>query len=91
MNLGAMLERLIDDPFVGPAHIALYVVIVSKVDLHGRVFFRKKELMDNAKIKSKTTFHQVIQLLHKQGYLVYKPSRDLKRRLNEINLLNVRV
>ncbi len=77
VHLNTVLERFNDDDRIRQGHIALYMALFQKWN---RSFFKnmfminRNEIMDMAKFRSKTTYHNHIRDLHKWGFLEYYPS-----------------
>jgi hypothetical protein len=75
----AFLERVADDPSMGPSHIALYVAIAVTVERQvagGAVTIRRRVVMRQAKLRCEMTYHKCMRDLQAAGYLRYIPSYD---------------
>lgn len=76
-QLNAVLEHFNKDQRIKQGHIALYMAFFQKWN---REYFKKtitinrKSIMEKAKFKSKTTYHNYIRDLNNWGYLKYFPS-----------------
>ena len=76
-HLNAVFQRFNRDERIKQGHITLYLAFFQKWN---REFFKKtltinRELiMENAKIKSKTTYHNYLKDLNEWEYLKYYPS-----------------
>lgn len=76
-HLNTVLETFNNDERIKQGHITLYLAFFQ---LWNRKFFKKtltinRELiMERAKIKSKTTYHNHVRDLDAWGYLIYYPS-----------------
>lgn len=77
IHLNAVLERFHNDDRIRQGHITLYFAFFQKWN---REFFKKtiiinrEQIMDRAKIRSKTTYHNYLKDLNEWGYLQYFPS-----------------
>ena len=77
--LCGFLNRVRDDPRIGPSHISLYVAIIfsfahQKFNIATQI--SSKVLMRQAKISSKVTYYKCIKDLKEAGYIRYLPSYD---------------
>lgn len=76
--LCSFMNRVINDPRIGPVHIALFCAIANIwsardiAETHIRVF--GAELMRRSKICGVATYHKVVRELHEYGYIEYLPS-----------------
>lgn len=76
-HLNEALERFHDDIRIKQGHITLYMAFFQKWN---REFFKstltvnRELIMERAKIKSKTTYHNYLKDLNDWGYLHYFPS-----------------
>lgn len=76
-HLNAVLEQFNADERIRQGHITLYLAFFQKWN---RSYFKKeitvnRELiMERAKIRSKTTYHNYLRDLNNWGYLIYIPS-----------------
>lgn len=76
-HLNTVLETFYNDERIKQGHITLYIAFFH---LWNRKFFAKtltinrEIIMERAKIKSKTTYHNHLHDLHKWEYLTYYPS-----------------
>ena len=81
-QLNQALEHFNNDPRIKQGHITLYLAFFH---IWNREFFKNtininsESTMERAKIKSKTTYHNILRDLHKWGYLQYYPSYDPRR------------
>lgn len=77
VHLNAVLERFNTDTRIKQGHITLYLAFFQKWN---REFFKKtitinrEFIMERAKFKSKTTYHNYLKDLNNWGYLNYFPS-----------------
>lgn len=77
VQLNNTLNRFNDDGRIKKGHIVLYIALFQKWN---RAYFRKtfsinrKEIMDIAKMKSRTSYHNHLKELQKWGYLQHHPS-----------------
>ncbi|RIA08576.1 hypothetical protein OE09_0395 [Flavobacteriaceae bacterium MAR_2010_72] len=82
VQMNAALDSFNNDWRIKQGHITLYLAFFQKWN---REFFKKtitinRELvMERAKIKSKTTYHNILKDLNDWGYLQYYPSYDPRR------------
>ena len=76
-HLNAVFERFNNDERIKQGHITLYLAFFQKWN---REFFKKtltinrEFIMEKAKFKSKTTYHNYLKDLNDWGYLNYFPS-----------------
>ena len=77
IQLNETFERFNNDDRIKQGHITLYLAFFQKWN---RDFFKKtitinrEWIMEKAKFKSKTTYHNYLNDLNKWGYLKYFPS-----------------
>jgi hypothetical protein len=77
VHLNAVFERFNNDEKIKQGHITLYLAFFQKWN---REFFKKtltinrEYIMEKAKFKSKTTYHNYLRDLNDWGYLNYFPS-----------------
>lgn len=79
MHLNAVFERIKKDSRLNSTHLSLYFALVHLWNLHrfpGMFFLHRQDVMELAKIGSKSTYHQCIKDLHHWGYLHYAPSHN---------------
>ena len=78
-HLNAVFEHFSKDNRLNPTHISLYVALFQ---LWNSNFFRqefyinREEVMDYAKIGSKSTYHKCLKELSYWSYIVYIPSHN---------------
>ena len=78
-HLNGIFEQFSKDSRLNPTHISLYVALFQ---LWNNSFFRKEfhvnreEVMDFAKIGSKSTYHRCIKELSHWKYILYTPSHN---------------
>lgn len=83
VQLNQTLELFNNDKRIKQGHIALYMALFQKWN---REYFRKIiwinrwDIMEHAKIKSKTTYHNHLKNLEAWGYIMYFPSYNPTRR-----------
>ena len=76
-HLNGAFERFNNDYRIRQGHITLYLAFFQKWN---RKFFKRtimvnrQLIMENAKIRSKTTYHNYLKELNEWGYLEYFPS-----------------
>jgi hypothetical protein len=76
-HLNTILETFNNDERIKQGHITLYLAFFQ---LWNRKFFKetltinRELIMERAKIKSKTTYHNHVRDLDAWGYLIYYPS-----------------
>ena len=76
-HLNAAFDRFNNDYRIKQGHITLYLAFFQKWN---RKFFKRtimvnrQLIMENAKIRSKTTYHNYLKDLNGWGYLEYFPS-----------------
>ncbi|WP_242917482.1 hypothetical protein [Pontibacter liquoris] len=81
--LSRFFGAILQDPRIGPAHIALYAALYHcwlAVGGRGAVCAYSHEMMPVAKLSSSATYHRVLRELDKWGYLRYEPSYSRLRR-----------
>jgi len=77
VHLNAAFEKFNEDERIKQGHITLYLAFFQKWN---REFFKKTitvnrtSIMERAKFKSKTTYHNYLKDLNDWGYLNYFPS-----------------
>ncbi|WP_423997214.1 hypothetical protein [Maribacter sp. IgM3_T14_3] len=77
IHLNAVFEKFNEDDRVKQGHITFYLAFFQKWN---REYFKKTltinrtAIMERAKFKSKTTYHNYLKDLNDWGYLVYFPS-----------------
>ncbi|WP_144962431.1 hypothetical protein [Gillisia sp. Hel_I_86] len=77
IQLNAVFERFNNDDRIKQGHITLYLAFFQKWN---REYFKKtitinrEWVMEKAKIKSKTTYHNYLKELNDWSYLQYYPS-----------------
>ena len=78
-HLNGVFEHFSKDNRLNPTHISLYVALFQ---LWNSNFFRqefyinREEVMEYAKIGSKSTYHKCLKELSYWSYIVYKPSHN---------------
>ena len=78
-HLNAVFEHFSKDNRLNPTHISLYVALFQ---LWNSNFFRqefyinREEVMEYAKIGSKSTYHKCLKELSYWSYIVYIPSHN---------------
>jgi hypothetical protein len=75
--LSAFMETIRDDPRIGPAHISLYVSLIShwyEKNFENPLYVFSHEIMPLCKISGTATYHRSIKELHRYGYIRYVPS-----------------
>jgi len=71
------MERVGDDPTMGPSHIGLYLAIVLAWERQGcrsPVSVYSRGLMRVAKVSAAGTYHKCMRDLRAAGYIRYVPS-----------------
>jgi len=82
VQLNIVLRRFEFDATIKPTHISLYMSFFklwNEQRFPGILKVYRSEVMDLAKILSKTTYHKRLRELGKKGYLIYYPSNDPSR------------
>lgn len=75
--LAGFFAAIRKDARISITHIGIYAAILQYWQLEGcpkPLLIYSYELMEVAKISSKTTYHQYIRDLHDFGYIRYEPS-----------------
>jgi len=78
-QFNAAMNRFDSIPEFKANHITLYMALFLEWNNHNFVnpiFAFRKQLMERAKIKSKTTYYKVIKDLDNYGFVKYNPSPD---------------
>lgn len=76
-HLNEVLERFYNDTGVKQGHIALYMAFFQKWNhefFKPMITVNKRFIMERAKFRSKTTYHNHLKDLSDWGYLQYFPS-----------------
>jgi hypothetical protein len=75
--LCGFMDRVGQDPRIGPTHISLFLAILHFYKKQGYaipISVYSKELMKQAKISAVGTYHKCIRELKAYGYIGYVPS-----------------
>jgi hypothetical protein len=75
--LSAFMERIREDPRIGPAHISLYVSLIgywSEKNSESPLYIFSQDIMPLCKISGLATYHRSIKDLDLFGYIRYVPS-----------------
>jgi len=86
-----ILEVMAEDQRIGPAHVCLYLAIYGwseRLGTKGPFNIRRETLMRLAKLKSKTTYYQIIGDLARWGYIDYQPRKDRRGR-NRVRVMEI--
>lgn len=78
-HLNAVQAQIYEDTRLHPGHISLYLALFFYWNLHHfptEFYANREQLMQMAKIGSKSTFHRLIKELTEWEYIDYKPSRN---------------
>ena len=78
-HLNAIFERFKKDSRLNSTHISLYFALLHLWNVHRfpeMFFLHRQDVMELAKIGSKTTYHQCIKELNHWGYMHYMPSHN---------------
>ena len=78
-RLQAFLAAVKTDPFIGPAHISLYIALLGFAmdhDFRRPLYLFARQLMDTAKISGAATYHKCMKDLIRLGYVNYRPSHN---------------
>lgn len=78
--LEAFFDRAASDPYIGPLHLALFMVLVQMAGQSRRLPVRlySHQGMVQARISSRTTYCRLLNELDKGAYLYYRPSMNYK-------------
>jgi len=69
------VEKVKDDPRIGPWHISLFAAIVVRPCCNGFYRVGRRGLVKTSKIRGKTTYYKCLRELVEYGYLEYWPER----------------
>lgn len=78
-HLNGVFEQFSKDSRLNPTHISLYVALFQFWNTNyfkPEFFINRDEVMQYAKIGSKSTYHRCIKELHHWNYLIYTPSHN---------------
>lgn len=81
-HLNAIFKKIERDKRLKPAHISLYMALFN---LWNKQLFKtwlqldRESLVAHSKIYSKSSYYRGLQELQDYGYLIYKPSRNIKK------------
>ena len=78
-HLNGVFEQFSKDSRLNPTHISLYVALFQFWNTNyfkSEFFINRDEVMQYAKIGSKSTYHRCIKELHHWNYIVYAPSHN---------------
>ncbi|MCM4158458.1 hypothetical protein FHG64_12805 [Antarcticibacterium flavum] len=78
-QLNSAFEKFYFDDRLNPTHISLYMALFQEWNssrFAAEFFVNRRELMQVAKIGSKSTYHRCIVEMHQWGYLSYLPSNN---------------
>ncbi|MFC4218962.1 hypothetical protein [Flagellimonas marina] len=78
-HLNGVFEQFSKDSRLNPTHISLYVALFQFWNTNyfkQEFFINRDEVMQYAKIGSKSTYHRCIKELHHWHYIIYTPSHN---------------
>jgi len=78
-HLNGVFGQFSKDNRLNPTHISLYVALFQFWNTNyfkSEFFINRDEIMQCAKIGSKSTYHRCIKELHHWNYIVYTPSHN---------------
>ncbi|GAB4519585.1 MAG: hypothetical protein Tsb004_30660 [Allomuricauda sp.] len=78
-HLNGVFEQFAKDSRLNPTHISLYVALFQFWNINyfkSEFFINRDEVMQIAKIGSKSTYHRCIKELDHWNYIVYTPSHN---------------
>jgi len=78
-HLNGVFGQFSKDSRLNPTHISLYVALFQLWNSNyfkSEFFINRDEVMQYAKIGSKSTYHRCIKELHHWNYIVYTPSHN---------------
>ncbi|MBS1665185.1 MAG: hypothetical protein JST68_29335 [Bacteroidetes bacterium] len=77
------LEKIKNEPSIGPVHISLYLALLTTVQGHSqgrpqapsRAFIRahRQTIMEKSKISGRNTYYRAMHTLHTLGFIEYLP------------------
>ena len=76
-TLNHFYNRIQYDSEIAPCQIALYLALFQCWNKHrfeNPIYIVRDEVMRLSKITSKSTYHRSMNILHKNGYIIYEPS-----------------
>lgn len=79
MHMNAVFYQFSIDNRINPTHISLYIALFQIWNLYHfpeRFFINRQEVMELAKIGSKSTYHRNIRELSHWAYFFYEPSQN---------------
>ncbi|MFT4833176.1 MAG: hypothetical protein ACI815_002840 [Psychroserpens sp.] len=79
VHLNAVFEQFSKDSRLNPTHISLYMALFQFWNINRfpkKFYISREEVMQMAKIGSKTTYHRCLRNLDDWKYLVYFPSHN---------------
>lgn len=79
VHLNTVFEQFSKDPRLNSTHISLYMALFQFWNIHRfpkKFYINREEVMQMAKIGSKTTYHRCLKNLNDWKYLVYFPSHN---------------
>ena len=82
MDLNDFFETIVDDPRIGLAHIALYIVIKSELELLPGIDLLeldRQRIMRKAKLNARSTYDKTMRDLHDFGYVLYERGRGNRK------------
>ena len=77
VHLNSFFKLIEGDPYLGPAHISLYMALFNRWILNefqNPFRLERAGVMRVSKINSRATYQKCIHDLHTQGYIRYIPS-----------------
>lgn len=78
-QLNTVFYKFSEDQRINPTHISLYMAFFQYWNIYRFptvYFINRQEIMQMAKLGSKTTYHRCIQQLDDWGYITYYPSNN---------------
>ena len=78
-HLNGVFEQFSKDSRLNPTHITLYMALFQFWNIHRfpAVFYiNREEIMQMAKVGSKSTYHRCLKNLHDWKYILYLPSHN---------------
>lgn len=78
-QLSLFYKAILSDARISTTHISLYAALYQLWNWNRckmPIRFKRKEIMELAKISSSATYHKCLQQLIEYGFIVYYPSSD---------------
>ncbi len=77
IQLTRFFTLIVDDPYIGPAHISLYMTLINcwiQNEYENPFRLDREALMRVSKINARATYQKCLHDLHNSGFIQYGPS-----------------